>query len=65
MVNPILEGKVVKRKTTSFDEEVFDKINNSRKQVGFSTWVNAHFRKFFGLDKLEKKKDKKPTINIL
>lgn len=64
MVKPIIEGKVVKRKTVSFDEEVFDKINSDRGQVGFSTFVNKRFREIYSLDGSSKKDKKKTTKKL-
>lgn len=65
MVKPIIEGKVVKRKTISFDEEVFDKINSDREQVGFSTFINKHFREIYGLNGSSKKEKTKKTTKKL
>lgn len=62
MVKALIEGEVAVRKTVTYDKEVFDAINTDRGQIGFSPFVNAHFRKYYKLDgpQKNKKSEKEP-----
>lgn len=43
------------RITISLEEEVFDKLEESRERQKISPFINDHFKKFFKLNKTGKK----------